>query len=179
MLIGLTGLVWRCTPGVSSSGPLLQIEAKDPGLSFANGLRLFNNQPFTGAVVEYDDRHKLRAKEAFQYGKQEGVSQQWYANGQLAESRFYADNRKTGRHQGWWPNGARRFDYTFDNGIPVGHHQRWFENGQPFCSFHYDAEGHEEGTQTMWYENGKIKANFTVRNGRRFGLLGAKGCAGK
>ena len=175
----LISLAYRCTPGVSSSSPMLQVDAADPALAFSEGRRLYNNQPFSGYIVSYYAANRLQSKEYYQQGKQEGLSQRWYGNGQLAESRFYTDNRKTGNHQGWWANGTKRFDYTFANDIPVGHHQTWYETGQRFSSFHYNDQGHEAGLQQLWYETGQVKANFEVRNGRRFGLLGAKGCEGK
>jgi antitoxin component YwqK of YwqJK toxin-antitoxin module len=37
-------------------------------------------------------------------------------------------------------------------------------------------KGHEEGPQKWWYDNGKIKANYIIQDGRRFGLLGTKNC---
>jgi antitoxin component YwqK of YwqJK toxin-antitoxin module len=37
-------------------------------------------------------------------------------------------------------------------------------------------KGHEEGEQKWWYDNGKIKANYIIKDGRRYGLLGTKNC---
>jgi antitoxin component YwqK of YwqJK toxin-antitoxin module len=36
--------------------------------------------------------------------------------------------------------------------------------------------GQEEGTQKLWYDNGKIRANYVIKNGKRYGLLGTKNC---
>jgi hypothetical protein len=30
--------------------------------------------------------------------------------------------------------------------------------------------------QTWWYDNGKVKSNYRIIEGRRFGLLGTKNC---
>ena len=30
----------------------------------------------------------------------------------------------------------------------------------------------------MWQEDGTARANYVVREGRRYGLMGAKGCVG-
>jgi hypothetical protein len=32
------------------------------------------------------------------------------------------------------------------------------------------------GQQRMWWPDGTLRANYVVRDGRRYGLLGAKGC---
>ena len=36
--------------------------------------------------------------------------------------------------------------------------------------------GQEEGTQKMWYDNDKIRANYYIIDGKRYGLLGTKNC---
>ena len=48
-------------------------------------------------------------------------------------------------------------------------------NGNLFHLAHY-KNGQEEGVQKLWYENGKIRANYIILNGKRFGLLGTKNC---
>ena len=36
--------------------------------------------------------------------------------------------------------------------------------------------GYEEGSQKAWWQNGVIRANYVVKNGRRYGLIGLKLC---
>ena len=43
------------------------------------------------------------------------------------------------------------------------------------ADFNY-VDGKEEGSQKMWQINGKIRANYHVKNGERFGLIGLKKC---
>jgi antitoxin component YwqK of YwqJK toxin-antitoxin module len=38
------------------------------------------------------------------------------------------------------------------------------------------VNGKEEGTQKAFKSDGRIKANYTVINGERFGLIGMKRC---
>lgn len=51
----------------------------------------------------------------------------------------------------------------------------WYRNGQPYKAFHYKM-GYENGSQKMWWENGIIRANYVVKQGRRYGLIGLKLC---
>jgi antitoxin component YwqK of YwqJK toxin-antitoxin module len=37
-------------------------------------------------------------------------------------------------------------------------------------------DGQEEGSQKLWYDNGKIRANYVIIKGKRYGLLGTKNC---
>ena len=78
-----------------------------------------------------------------------------------------------------YKNGFKRFEYLVEKDIPVGIHQEWYANGQIFSLLTYNDEGQPNGIQKMWFENGKIKANYVVKNGKRFGFLGAKGCVGE
>ncbi|OIN61088.1 hypothetical protein BLX24_03200 [Arsenicibacter rosenii] len=155
------------------------MDIQTPGLESVHQTYTYQGVPFTGIVVSRFPSGAIQSKAAYAVGEPDGISQQWYENGRTAEIRYYHKGRKTGHHLAWWPNGKRRFDYTFERDIPVGHHQNWYPTGRRFSSFHYDAEGHEAGLQQMWFESGQVKANYEMRNGRRYGLLGAKGCMGE
>lgn len=92
------------------------------------------------------------------------------------ETRSYIQEMKTGVHRGFWEDGKPRFEYVFENGEHQGSAKEWYQNGKPYREFHYD-KGYEEGSQKMWWENGVIRANYVVKHGRRFGLIGLKLCA--
>ena len=104
------------------------------------------------------------------------IFKKWYPNGQLVESRIYIDGNKEGFHQGWWENGAKKFEYHFLNAEHDGELKEWMETGQPYRFFHY-IKGYEEGSQKMWWSNGSIRANYVIKNGKRYGLLGLKICS--
>jgi antitoxin component YwqK of YwqJK toxin-antitoxin module len=99
----------------------------------------------------------------------------FYANGQIAEQRSWIGTRAEGVQHGWWPNGTRRFDYTYHEGVMNGVAREWYPSGALFTEQHY-AEGHEAGLQRMYWEDGRTRASYVIRGGRRYGLLGAKGC---
>ena len=98
-----------------------------------------------------------------------------YPNGQLSYHRTYRDGRENGVHTGWWPDGRVHFIYTYRDGLIEGVAREWFPSGKLYREFHY-AAGQEEGSERMWYTDGKLRANYVVRDGRRFGLPGTKGC---
>jgi antitoxin component YwqK of YwqJK toxin-antitoxin module len=41
--------------------------------------------------------------------------------------------------------------------------------------FNY-KKGYENGSQRMWWSDGKIRANYVIKNGKKYGLLGYKIC---
>ena len=98
-----------------------------------------------------------------------------YANGSHAEERTWLGTREEGVHKGWWPNGRPRFEYSYHVGLLEGVSREWFPSGALWREQHYDA-GHETGLQRMYWEDGRVRASYVVQDGRRYGLLGAKGC---
>ena len=100
-----------------------------------------------------------------------------YSNGAVWQVRTYRDGKEEGIHRGWWPNGSQKFEYHYRNGLSEGSQREWFEDGAPFTEFNYLA-GHESGLQRMWTPYGKLRANYVVKDGRRYGLIGAMGCRG-
>ena len=52
---------------------------------------------------------------------------------------------------------------------------RLVKNGKLIEELNY-LYGYENGSQKVWYLNGKIKSNYVIKNSRRFGLLGTKNC---
>ena len=95
------------------------------------------------------------------------------------EVRHYVENRKVGTHEGWYENGQKRYEYFIENDIPIKTHREWYPNGQLYSRFNFNNDGQSEGTQQVWFANGQIKSNYVIKNGRRFGFLGAKGCMGE
>jgi len=108
-------------------------------------------------------------------GLEEGLSKKWYSNKQIAEIRIYYRGKKIGIHKGYYENGNLKFEYHFIQGEHHGIAKEWYENGQEYKVFHYNM-GYEEGSQKAWWENGVIRANYVVKNGRRYGLIGLKLC---
>jgi antitoxin component YwqK of YwqJK toxin-antitoxin module len=85
---------------------------------------------------------------------------------------------REGEHRGWYENGAVKFVYHYTRGVSEGVQRQWFPSGQPFTAFHHHA-GHEVGQQEMWNADGTLRSNYVIRDGRRYGLLGAVGCTGQ
>jgi len=103
------------------------------------------------------------------------VFKKYYPNKQLMEYREFRNDMKNGKQLAYWDNGKKRFEFTAKNDAYEGELMEWDYNGNLFHLAHYQ-NGQEEGVQKLWYENGKIRANYITIKGRRFGLLGTKNC---
>jgi len=108
-------------------------------------------------------------------GVEEGFQKKWYPGKQLAEERFYINGKKEGIHRGWWPGGKPKFLFTVVNDEYEGEFMEWNSPGLLCKKFHY-ANGQEEGSERLWWDNGTVRANYVVRNGKKYGLIGLKIC---
>ena len=105
------------------------------------------------------------------------MRREWYADGRLRTERSYVDGREDGLHRGWYSDGSPMFERRYQRGLAQGIQREWFADGKPYTEFTY-VDGHESGRQRMWTEYGALRANYVVREGRRFGLMGSTGCEG-
>lgn len=109
-------------------------------------------------------------------GVEEGTQKAWYANKQLAEERFYINGKKEGTHKGWWPDGKLKFSFSAFSDEYDGEFKEWYASGLLGKQFHY-VNGREEGSQRLWWENGTVRANYVIRNGKKYGLIGLVTCS--
>jgi len=135
----------------------------------------YGNSFFTGHQYALFNTGDTQFVYSFFNGVEEGVQKRWYDNRQLAEQRFFINGKKEGLQQAWWPDGKQKFIYTADADRFIGEEKEWNSAGQLNKFFHY-AGGQEEGSQRMWWDDGSVRANYVVRNGKKYGLIGIKLC---
>ena len=82
---------------------------------------------------------------------------------------------KKGDHFFYFPSGQLKFHYQLENDVYHGFKKAWSPKGKLISCLNFKY-GYEEGSQKVWYDNGKIKNNYIIKNGRRYGLLGTKNC---
>jgi antitoxin component YwqK of YwqJK toxin-antitoxin module len=141
-----------------------------------NGIFKSNGIAFTGTVYSMAPNKKdTVAVGSFADGKESGEWRKYFDNGQLMERRYYFKGKKVGVYEAWWPNSAKRLLYHFENGEYEGSCKDWNDKGVLMSDMHFH-EGHEAGEQKQFYDDGKVKSNYVVIDGRRYGLLGTKNC---
>lgn len=162
--------------GCRESAPDRVVQAGDPLLSSRQDTLFHDGMPFSGKVILLYGNGDTAYISSRLGGLEHGPYRKWYPHGQLAESRMFENGVKTGTHRGWWEDGTPMFEYHFLRGEHEGAAREWYTNGRPYRFFHY-KNGYEDGSQKIWWENGVIRANYAVRNGRRYGLIGLKLCS--
>lgn len=175
-------LVYSCT-GKNKNKFLAQADAipttfqnvASPLLGLNKDTLLFNQHKYSGYIYELNDKQDTILCNGYLNGLLEGNCRKFYSNKQLTESRQYALGKKNGIQISYWPNGNKRFEFTAINDLYEGELKEWNENGQLVHFANYKS-GQEEGVQKLWYDNGKIRANYIIKEGKRYGLLGTKNC---
>jgi hypothetical protein len=170
----LAAVGFAATSG-APAGRAERVEAAAPDLSTTGGILHRSGRAFSGHVIERDVRGALLRDTPYRMGLRHGVQRSWYAGGAPSEERGYRDGAKVGVHRGWWPNGRPRFEYRFRGGERDGTARMWFEDGRLALAARY-RRGYEQGRQRSWNADGTLQANYVVRAGRRFGLMGSMPC---
>lgn len=111
----------------------------------------------------------------FYNGKEHGRWVKYYSPHQLQEERFFDMGRKVDTLKIWWENGQLQALFPFDTDEYQGECTEWNSHGQMIRRMHYQR-GHEEGAQQQWYDDGSVRSNYVIHQGRRYGLLGTKNC---
>ncbi len=160
---------------VQEPSPPSPSERADQRLVRKGGQLWSADRPVQGELLSYHSNGCLSAREYYRDGRLHEIQYTFYADGQLASRRPHLDGKKIGTHYGWWPNGRMKFIYEFEDGAYHGAVREWTPEGKPYKIFNY-AKGQEQGTQQLFRSDGSLQANYVVKEGRRYGLIGRKMC---
>lgn len=160
---------------IAKTVPLLFTAATDKGFTKHQDTLYYQDKFYTGYRFTLYPGGDTAALESFFNGVEEGMQKKWYPNRQLMEERFYINGKKEGIHRGWWPDGKEKYFFTASNDQYEGEFKEWYTSGLLGKCFHY-ANGQEAGSQRLWWENGTVRANYVIKNGKKYGLLGLKTC---
>ena len=69
----------------------------------------------------------------------------------------------------------KKFEFVANDDTYEGEMKQWNVDEQLIHLANF-KNGQEEGSQKLWYDNGKIRANYVIIKGKRYGLLGTKNC---
>jgi antitoxin component YwqK of YwqJK toxin-antitoxin module len=155
--------------------PNRYLKSKDPFISLHQDTLYYQDKKYSGYIYDHFENGDTAYVGSYLNGIEEGFFKKWYRTNQLAEYRTYHEGKKVGKHVGFWEDGQPKFEFNFIAGELHGESNEWYRNGQAYKVFHYKM-GYENGSQKMWWENGIIRANYVVKQGRRYGLIGLKLC---
>ena len=157
------------------NSPSVYINAADKDLTKHQDTIFYKDKFFSGNRYTLYSSGDTAALDSYFNGVEEGTQKKWYPNRQLQEERFYINGKKEGTHKGWWPDGKEKFLFTAYNDKNDGEFKEWYSSGLLAKFFHY-KNGQEEGSERLWWDNGSVRANYVIRDGKKYGLIGLKTC---
>ena len=164
------------TPQKNAIHSRVLLNKMEQQVTFENGLLMINNKAFNGSLFTlYPTSTDTADLMSYQNGKEHGDWIKYHSSGNIKEKRFFDHGQKVGEYMAWWSNGNKQLHYFFVADEYEGTCKEWNFEGKLVKAMNY-KKGHEEGHQQWWYDNGKVKANYMIKQGRRYGLLGTKNC---
>jgi antitoxin component YwqK of YwqJK toxin-antitoxin module len=160
---------------IAKTIPANYISVNDSGFLKHKDTVYYQKKYFTGYQFSLYPNADTEFISGYFNGVEEGLQKKWYPNKQLTEERFYINGKKEGTHQGWWPDGKQKFIFETVNDEYNGEFREWYSSGLLGKQFHY-VNGQEEGSERLWWDNGTVRANYVIRNGKKYGLIGFKTC---
>ena len=160
---------------IAKTVPPFYLNALDKDFSKHQDTVFYKDQFFTGFRFTLYPNGDTAILQSYFNGVEEGTQKKWYPNRQLQEERFFINGKKEGMHKGWWPDGKARIVFTANCDTYEGEFKEWYSNGLLQKHFHY-KHGQEEGSQRLWWDNGTVRANYVIRDGKKYGLIGLKTC---
>lgn len=155
--------------------PPVYLNESDNNFSKHQDTIFYKQQFFTGYRLTLYPNGDTAILQSYFNGVEEGTQKKWYPNYKLQEERFYINGKKEGLHKGWWPDGKEKIFFTAYNDKYDGEFKEWYSSGLLGKYFHY-KNGQEDGSQRLWWDNGSVRANYVIREGKKYGLLGLKTC---
>lgn len=155
--------------------PKIYLQKSSKEITVLNDVVYLNKVKYSGFIFELYPNQDTISSEGFINGQLSGICKKWYSNKQLMEERFYTNGKKNGKQQAFLENGNKRFEFDAKNDAYEGKLSEWTWDGKLTHLAHF-KDGQEEGSQKLWYANGKIRANYVIIKGKRYGLLGTKNC---
>ncbi|ARK13674.2 hypothetical protein A6C57_14295 [Fibrella sp. ES10-3-2-2] len=168
--------VWACSsPRSDRQPPNLTVANTDTLLRKMDDGWRYNGQPFSGYMVEKEINGRIVYKLPIIDGYENGLAIGWYTTGEKLLERLFIEGKKEDTFRQWWPNGKLRYVFRFHDDQYHGSQFVYFPSGRKREESTYQ-NGEKEGLQRAWNETGQLVSNYTVRNGRTYGIVSVESC---
>lgn len=176
IFIALLACAFGCNLEEKEQHLTLKLTSDEANFTAQNGIIYHKQTPYSGYIYTlFPNQTDTAVITGFLNGREHGTWKKFYPNKTLQEIRVYRNGKKVEQYRAFWENGTKKLAYNFENDEYEGLCQEWNREGRLIKSMHY-RKGHEEGEQKMFFDDGKIRSNYVIANGRRYGLLGTKNC---
>ena len=135
----------------------------------------YKQKQFNGYMVERDRDGTILYKLPIVNGKEDGKAFGWFNTGEKMMARNFENGLKKGTYEQWWPNGHYRYLFHYVADVLDGRQMVFYADGKKRQESNY-LMGNLEGVQRSWDHNGVLISNYTIKNGKLFGVIKVKSC---
>lgn len=156
------------------SEPVISILTNNPKLRRAENTVYYDGKRFTGVVrTSIDDKLNELFMEV-KNGLMDGKYQEWNSDHIIQSDRRYKKGVEHGLQKGFHHDGTLSYEYNCYEGERVGDYKEYYPNGNLHI-YKYLEDGKEIKTKINDLE-GKVIANYVLKDGRYYGLMGSSSC---
>lgn len=135
----------------------------EDGTKAAEGLYFQNKKDSTWKYYSYYTQ-ELTLLENYNKGLKNGISIQYYPNGNIVEEIEWENNRKDGKWNQYFENGTQKLKASFTNDLRNGRFTFYYPSGQEEIVGEY-LNGNKEGEWKYFDEEGEETLTINYRNG--------------
>ena len=146
----------------------------DTTLRNNNGTWFYGTKKANGYILEKKEGALITRLPVID-GKANGLAYGWFESGEKRYEKSYRDGNRIGTHKIWYRNGQLAGVNYYVADKLEGEQKTYFESGNRWQSLRY-VNGYEEGKQKTWNDSGRVINNFTVKNGKLYGIIGRYDC---
>ena len=127
--------------------------------------------PHDGSATFEPTEDGIRYEWYYKDGKMaDGISKGWFPKNcnlptHLKVKRTWKDGKRDGLSTEYYENGQKKWEGTWKDGLRDGLYTRWYENGQKMEQRTH-KDGKRDGLGTWWYDNGQMKSEKTYKDGK-------------
>jgi len=140
----------------------------------SDSTHLLNDKLFTGTIISSTKPGKNELIKEVKNGKLHGQHKVWTAEQVLRTDKSYINGLEHGSQKGYHTNGNLSYAYSAKNGKRVGEYQEYYPNGTLQIERFYEA-GVQVSNKIVGID-GKVIANYVLKDGRYYGPLGSSNC---
>jgi antitoxin component YwqK of YwqJK toxin-antitoxin module len=137
------------------------------------GIYLYQGTDRFSGSYEYES-NGIKKTVQYKNGLKNGSEKHFNSESKLVKTGQFSNGKPVGDFYSYYSNGEKKRHTQYKNGLHHGDYTEWYEDGQ-IALYSRFTDGKMVGHK-KWRKNGKIYANYVVKNGRNIGLTGGKLC---
>lgn len=148
--------------------------SSDPLLSRVDSTYLYRNKAFTGRIIKSMNERENGFEIDVKDGRCHGQFLELYRDSTIRSNLHYIEGVLAGQQEGYHDNGQLSYHYKMTNGLLEGDYLEYYPNGN--LQIHRVYKKNKIVKEKIYDIDKSIIANYVVKNGRTYGLIGSSSC---